>query len=100
MTTPPPLHEEQCFSCWLTAIGADPQLVNAVLAAAFAVGVGSGAGAIARTLGLSVDQARALPSYVVLDQRIVTMIEKHVRAAMAAPASPDVAAAMNGHGHG
>lgn len=38
-----PLHEESCFPCWLTAIGADLRLANAMTAAAFAVGAGAGA---------------------------------------------------------
>lgn len=93
------LHEQQCFSCWLAAIGADPLLVQTVIAAAFMAGAGSGAGALARTLGMTSDQTRALPVAVVLDPYVLELIGQNVRALMAAPASPEVAAAM-GRRHG
>jgi len=93
MTTP--LHEEQCFTCWLGALGVDPKLAGAIIGGAFSAGFGAGLG----TVGLppAIAQQVQRPA---LDLYTLGVIESFVRTTMAAPMSPDVAAAANGHGHG
>lgn len=101
MTTPPPLHEEECFFCWLQALGVDPQLARSIMAAAFAVG--AGAGHLGAELGMShkatADAFTATP-VLIFGPAMIATVERQVRAMMTVPMSPDVAAATDGHSHG
>lgn len=87
-----PLHEEKCFSCWLTALGVTPQVAEAMLTAAFRVGWSEAMSAIGAPAGLlrpaTIHPFRA------------AAIDRLTRDAMAEPPSPEVAAAMRGHSHG
>lgn len=83
-----PLHEEVCFTCWLAALGVPPELAGAMLRAAFMAGFGSGLGAA----GVPADAYLAI-GRPTLDDRVLQIIGAAVREALAAPPSPDVAAA-------
>lgn len=86
------LHEQQCFACWVIALGVDLRFAEAMLGAAFRVGWAEALTTLGAPAGL-------LQPATLSPVRSVT-IERLVRQAMATPPSADVAAAMNGHRHG
>lgn len=99
--TPSVEHLAECFGCWLDALGVDHQLAATIARVAFAVGVGTGAGAVAARTGIPFDVVTAAAADVHQpDDRKWAAIERGVRKALAVPASPDVAAAAQGYPHG
>lgn len=83
-------HEQQCMTCWFTALGIDLHVGVAIVGAALKVGRIS---AMAEFSG-QLAQAEARSGIVIISPELAGAVVNMARSSLAMPASPDVAEAM------